>query len=211
MTASVWAVVVARTGPSAKKRLSTVLGPEERAALAEEMLREVLAACRGAGLATVAVVSTDDGARAARGLGVGAIVVEPAGMNQAVATGLGWVAGRGAAATLVLPGDVPLTEADDLRAIVAAGEAEPCVVVVPDRRGEGTNALFLRPTDAIAPAFEGASAARHLRLAEHRGARAVRLDLPRVALDVDTPEDLVELARASRGRVPAGTCRPAGQ
>ena len=72
--------------------------------------------------------------------------------------------------------------------------AGPCVVVVPDRHGTGTNALLLEPPDAIRPAFGPGSRERHLGLA----AGAVVDEVPGLLLDVDTPEDLAALHEARR-------------
>ena len=53
----VWAVVVARTGPSAKSRLALALSSAERSALAQRMLRAVLEACLRADLGGILVVT----------------------------------------------------------------------------------------------------------------------------------------------------------
>jgi 2-phospho-L-lactate guanylyltransferase len=194
-----WAVVVARTGPTAKSRLSTVLCPEERAALALAMLADVLAACAGAGLpGTVAVVDTDAGARVVGAAGAHALPDPGAGMNAAVAAGVRFAQARGAGAALVLPGDLPLVRPDDLRAVLAAATATPALVLVPDRAGRGTNALLLRPPHLVAPSFGPDSAARHADASARAGVHAVRLPLARFA-DVDIPPDLEWARRAGPG------------
>jgi 2-phospho-L-lactate guanylyltransferase len=95
---------------------------------------------------------------------------------------------------LVLPADLPAIGADDIAAILAAGDraGSPSVVVVPDRHGRGTNALLLDPPDAIDTAFGGGSRAAHawlaasseIALAEVTGRTGIDLDL-------DTPDDLL--------------------
>jgi 2-phospho-L-lactate guanylyltransferase len=191
-TQQVWAVVVARTGPTAKSRLALELSPAQRAALARRMLAAVLAACSGADLGGVVVV-TESEPGAALALQTGAIVLpDPgAGLNAAVSLGLDAVAQQApGTAALVLPGDVPLVEADDLRAIVeAAGDRPRVVVVVPDVAGRGTNALLVRPPQLIQPAFGEPSFLRHLNAASRRG-EAIRLDVPRLAIDIDDAERL---------------------
>jgi 2-phospho-L-lactate/phosphoenolpyruvate guanylyltransferase len=74
------------------------------------------------------------------------------------------------------------------------------VAIVPDRHLAGTNALVLSPPDAIEPSFGPGSLARHT-----AAARAAGLDysverVPTLMLDVDTPEDLAELAAALEDR-----------
>ena len=61
---------------------------------------------------------------------------------------------------------------------------------MPDRHGQGTNALVVSPPDAIAPAFGSESRAEHQRAATAAGARYLELDGP-LSLDLDTPADLI--------------------
>jgi len=182
----VWAVVVARTGNNAKSRLASALSPIERSALALRMLNLVLSACREADLAgTVVVTDTERGAALARSMTPG----DAGSRRRPELSGLtGPRCRRPAGARhggVGLPGDVPLVEPDDLRTIVnAAGDRPRVVVVVPDVAGRGTNALLVRPPHLIEPSFGEPSALRHLAAARRAG-EAIRLELPRLALDID--------------------------
>jgi 2-phospho-L-lactate guanylyltransferase len=195
----VWAVVVARTGPTAKSRLRQVLSPAERSAIAQRMLSAVLHACAAADLGG-SVVVTDDvrGARIAQAAGALFLPDPGAGLNAAVALGLDAVAQQPpGSAALVLPGDVPLVEPEDLLRIIAAATDEPRVVVaVPDANGRGTNALLIRPPQLIAPSFGEPSIERHLALARRRGT-AIRLELPRLSRDIDDPAHLDAWSQAA--------------
>lgn len=206
-----WAVVVARTGHTAKSRLAPALQPERRATLALAMLESILAACRAAGLGgTVAVVDSAEGVRRALAAGARAIREPGSGMNAAVALGVHEARARGAEAVLVLPGDVPLVTPNDLRSLVALLRHEQrAVAVATDEAGDGTNALGLRPPDVMAPAFGESSAWRHLAAGRRSGARVARLALPSLLLDVDTPEDLQRLRHAGWGAPRSPVARPA--
>lgn len=192
----VWAVVVGRTGANAKTRLGHALDPAERSALAVAMLTDVLRAANGAGLTgTIAVldppIAPVDGVM---------VVPDPGGgLDAAVTHGVRLAIERGATTAVVLAGDLPLLEADDVSALVAAAEGTRAVVVATDRHGSGTNALVLRPPDVIRPAFGPDSRARHLASTEAVGASARSTDPERVALDIDTPDDLAELTRRRPG------------
>jgi 2-phospho-L-lactate guanylyltransferase len=79
---------------------------------------------------------------------------------------------------------------------------ETYVAIVPDRHGEGTNALVLTPPTAIRPAFGEGSCARHVAAAREAGVPFAVEELASLALDLDTPADLVALTReieAKRG------------
>jgi 2-phospho-L-lactate guanylyltransferase len=86
------------------------------------------------------------------------------------------------------------------------------VAIVPDRHGEGTNALVLRPPGAIRPAFGEGSCARHVAAARDGGIPHAVEELPSLALDLDTPADLVALTgRVEDDRGAArGTARALG-
>ncbi|MBI2755972.1 MAG: 2-phospho-L-lactate guanylyltransferase [Chloroflexi bacterium] len=201
MSRDVWAVVVARLGPTAKSRLAPVLAAEERALLAWAMLGDVLEVVRSADLPIIAVVAGVAQPRDAR---CAAVVQDPGqGMNAAVAIGVQAARSAGATSVLVLPGNVPLATAAELRALLeAVDEAPPAVAVAHDRHGTGTNGLLLGPPNVIAPAFGMGSARRHVEAARSAGARAIRVDLSGLALDIDTPDDLCLLAnRGSAGQV----------
>jgi 2-phospho-L-lactate guanylyltransferase (CobY/MobA/RfbA family) len=82
--------------------------------------------------------------------------------------------------------------------VCAAGAYSPAVVVVATQDG-GTGALLRRPSRVINTAFgQSGSASGHLRLAAAVGIRPVKLDVPNLAFDVDTPSDL----RALDGKLP---------
>lgn len=98
----------------------------------------------------------------------------------------------GAQTVVLLPGDCPLLDAAELTA--ALRRSRPGRVgIVPDRHGTGTNALVLSPPGAIEPAFGPGSRERHRLLAEEAGMQPAIERLFSLALDIDTPADLVAL------------------
>ena len=106
--------------------------------------------------------------------------------------------------TALLPGDCPLLDPVELDSS-ARGIRGGCVGVATDRHGTGTNGLFLAPADAIGPAFGPGSRERHLDRARRAGYEAEELDIPSLALDLDTPDDLdalVSLLAETRSRTP---------
>ena len=115
---------------------------------------------------------------------VGEVVVANGGGGQgaAVAAALGRLEGR----VLVVNADLPCARAADLRALLAATPpGAVAIVAAPDGT---TNALCLPEPALFSPLYGPGSAARFLA----RGAVAV--DVPNLAADVDSLEDL-ELLR----------------
>jgi 2-phospho-L-lactate/phosphoenolpyruvate guanylyltransferase len=104
------------------------------------------------------------------------------GLNAALALAADGLAD--ADGLLVVAADLPLASASSIGRVLAAAAAAP-VVVVPSHDGDGTNVLAWHEPRSFAPRFGPDSAARHLSVPG-----AVRLDDQRLALDVDTVEDL---------------------
>ena len=97
-------------------------------------------------------------------------------------------------ALMVASCDLPLASADDLRRMAASascGGGRRSIVIVPDRAGTGTNALFLPAGAALPFRFGCESAANHVAAACHIRWSAVLLSVPGLAFDIDTPADYV--------------------
>jgi 2-phospho-L-lactate guanylyltransferase len=188
----------------AKQRLSPGLDPVLRRELAEAMFADVLDGVgRVEGLDGLIVVT---GGGVARQIAHNkcAVVVQDdeLGHNAAASLGIRTAIEMGADRVLLIPGDCPALDPDELDAFLARPTPPPATLIVPDRHGTGTNALLLAPPDAIEPAFGPDSCQRHLRLANAAGIRAQVVEVPSLAVDIDTPDDLdaLQTPPASRTR-----------
>lgn len=180
----------------AKARLAPALNGAERRSLALALFRDVLGAALACpALSGVAVASNDlDVLELAAAAGAQRLA-EPGGLNEALTSASGMLAERGTERLIVLAADLPLATPEELVTVAQAGAD---IVIVPAADG-GTNALALAP-GSIAFRFGPDSAARHEDEARSAGLRAVRLDLPGLAFDIDTPDDLARLREtAARG------------
>lgn len=174
----------------AKRRLGAELEPEGRALLARALWEDALDLCDSADFLRWWVVSDDpELAVEASDRGFAAVLDRGEGLNAALRDGIEAVKAAGAESITVLPCDVPLARADDLRDLLDTG-ATSDVVVVPSGRDGGTNGLYLAPPDLIRPQFGPASLQAHLALARRQGCRCSILPLSRLALDIDTPGDV---------------------
>ena len=91
---------------------------------------------------------------------------------------------------LVLPADLPLLTREDILALIERAKKPPVVVIAPDRREEGTNALLICPAGLIEYDFGPGSFRRHCERAQQAGARFEVVKLQSLSLDLDLPEDL---------------------
>jgi len=209
---STLAVIPVKPLGRALGRLSAVLTRSERRELQAAMLMDLLDACAACAALDGIVVVTSDAAAARLAAGHGAVVLPdhdpPQGMNPAVAVGQAHAAAAGHDAVLVLTADLPLVEAEDLTAAVAAASAgAPAVVVVPSRHGTGTNAILIAPPAVIPTRLGPDSRARHHAEAAAAGATITEVGLPWVGLDIDTPEDLALLIGTDRPSRARDACR----
>lgn len=192
-----YAVIPAKSFDGAKQRLATFLQPHERRTLMRAMLTDTLTACLQATALTGVGVVTADRAVADVASGLGAEVLwEPQaqGHSQAVAIGVQVCQQRGITVMLTLPGDLPLLTSDDVQAILQPTVPPVPVLLVPNHDALGTNAVLLTPPDCLPLAFGHDSFQRHLHLAAARALAVAIRRLPRVALDIDEPEDLAHFA-----------------
>jgi 2-phospho-L-lactate/phosphoenolpyruvate guanylyltransferase len=193
-----WAAVPVKECGLAKERLSPMLRPQTRQALALAMLEDVLAAVTATpGLAGLLVVTVDPEASrlAAR---YGARLVEAGareGHTGAVAAAARLLGAEGHAGMVTLPGDIPLVTPVELAQLLAAHPPAPSFTIVPSHDERGSNAIACSPPDAVPLRFGEDSFYPHLQAAEACGIRPNVLHLPGIALDIDNPEDVVSFLR----------------
>ena len=182
----------------AKQRLASVLDQSMRTELAHVMLADVVAAVAAFAGDEVALATTDPfAAELARRYGF-ELTRDESNISEtdAIETATRLCEARGVQSTLVIPGDVPLIEAADLRAIYQASP-DAGSVLVPSSDKRGTNAVLRRPASLFPLRFGNDSFMPHLAAAIATDKSCFVLSLPRIALDIDTPEDLRELAQAA--------------
>jgi 2-phospho-L-lactate/phosphoenolpyruvate guanylyltransferase len=189
------AVLPVKDFSEAKQRLRPGLDPQSRQELAEAMLLDVLEALGEAAVDEVVVVSAGERVRGiAHAYGAAAIEDSGAGHNAAAQLGVRAARTVGAQRVLLVPGDCPAMNPAELNELLARPVCAPSVLVVPDRHGTGTNALLLTPPDALAPSFGLGSRRRHVEHARAAGIDVEVVEVPSLALDIDTPDDLAALA-----------------
>ena len=173
---------------SAKQRLMPQLSPAERRDMMLAMLTRVAAAARASEIGPVALATSEPEAPALA-LALDVDVLSDGGLpwNEGLVHALEGVDGT-PTAVLYLAGDLPLLQADDLRAFVGAAPV-PGVAVARARDG-GSNAVLVTPPGVFTPRFgQRHSAEVHQVTATAMGLESRVVDIPGLALDVDTVED----------------------
>ncbi len=180
----------------AKERLSQVLDHTARQRLSLTMLEDVLAAAMAAAgtLVDAVYVATSDVEVMAIARTYGAVILEETEQrseSHSVDAASRTCAERGVDAVLTIPADIPAVRTEDIVAVLSAAiGSDRAVVLVPSRDGRGTNAIWRRPPLAIPSRFGFDSFRSHRSEAEGRGLAWMALEIPRLAVDIDEPEDL---------------------
>jgi len=197
----VFAVVPVKDLAGSKSRLAPVLNPGARAGLTLYTMGRVVGALGEAGVGDVCVVSPDPIVlNEALRRGAVPLSQRSRGLNPALEEGRARALAGDASTLLVLPADLPLLEAGDVRAVLEAAGDGPCAVVSPDGARAGTNALLSRPPDALPFLFGPESFQAHLHAARGRGLDLRVCERPHLAFDLDTAEDLDRLRQTGAPR-----------
>jgi 2-phospho-L-lactate guanylyltransferase len=184
-------IVLVKDFDTAKQRLSPVLDPPARRRLAIANAERAVRA--GAEVGPVLVVAgSEEAAALGRQLGADVLLeAEPSGQNPAAAAGIAQALREGAEEVLVVSSDLPLVTSAALGLLPDAADGKRPVVVAAAATGRGgTNALFLRPPDAVGLHFGDRSLAKFQADAAERHVTFVVIDDDQLALDLDEPGDL---------------------
>jgi len=181
----------------AKQRLRTVLEQSTCTELARAMLADVLGAIAEYHGDEVGLVTSDPYAVELGDAYRFEIIRDDTNLSEtdAIRMATEVCVSRGCTSTLVVPGDVPLIEPQDLLTIYRSAPDQGSVIV-PSRDKRGTNAILRRPAALFSLRFGNDSFIPHLGAAIATNTSSVVLSLPRLALDIDTPEDLEELVQS---------------
>lgn len=174
-------VLVPFAATEPKTRLAGVLTPEERVEFARAMLRDVCETVTEAG-GSPTVIST---------AGIESewpVVVDDRRLTPAVNARLD-------PPIAVVMADLALATPSALSRLFATGGD----VVIAPGLGGGTNALVVRHSDFFTD-YHGVSVTDHRRIAAEIDATVTTVDSFRLAVDIDEPEDLVELTLHSDGQ-----------
>ena len=178
---------------NAKKRLMSVLTPEERFGLAEAMLADTIRAVQGVRAAERIFVVTNYGPVADLAEKNGWEVLREERQiseSDSVDAASRICEERGVRNLLRLPLDLPLVQPGDIDELLNVGCASPALVIVPSRDGTGTNAMLRTPPTLFPSHFGNGSFAKHLAEAGRAGARIIVRRNSRLEMDVDDASDL---------------------
>lgn len=195
---TIWAIVPVKPLRLGKSRLSGVLSDDERTALNRMFLENTLRVLQQTpAVSQTLVVSRDPAALAiAREFGARTVLEDGSpDLNRALRRATLLARAFATRGVFILPADLPLLTPEDLKDFFSHACDKNCVTIAPDRHQDGTNALLILPGGLIDYIYGAGSFQRHCQAARSAGAQLKIVHNPRLALDLDTPDDLDEYKR----------------
>lgn len=204
---TLWAIVPVKPLKRGKSRLSSILSVTERTTLNQSMLVNTLKTLKSISeIDTVLVVSRDPAALAIARDFEARTVLENGSpeLNTALRRAAMVAKAYYANQILVIPADLPLVKVEHIKEFLRLSHQAPELIIAPDRRKDGTNALFINPADLIDFYYGPKSFNKHINAAKLKGAAIQIVESEVLGLDLDLPEDL-QILTDIEARVKAGT------
>jgi 2-phospho-L-lactate guanylyltransferase len=188
-----WAIVPIKPLQVGKSRLSGFLNDSERYLTCTTLFANTLMClAETMSIDQIAVVSRDlEAEHIGKLFGASHVVDETvSSLNFAVELGIRQAIINRVDGVVILPADIPLLSTGQLETAIDLCKTRKGMVIIPDRREDGTNALVLSPPDAIQLNFGPGSFKIHVNEALNRQINCVILRDPGMSLDLDTQDDL---------------------
>lgn len=196
-----WALVPIKRLDRAKRRLAPVLDSGLRAELVLAMLNDVLEVLAGVeSVSRILVVSNEPEAGSMLHAGKHEVFYSAAseGMNRELEQAAAYASSQGAQRVLVVHSDLPyLTEYAIRKFLTAAPKQGPHAAAC--KLGTGTNLLLLPLPLSIPLVFGKDSLRQFEELSARAGQELKVIHDPRLAEDVDDPDDYTRLSNPPRG------------
>ena len=190
---TIWAIVPVKPLRLGKSRLAGVISDDDRIQLNIKLLENTLKTLSQIQeIGQVLVVSRDANVLSiARNYGAKTILENGAPqLNKALMRATVFAQQHAIRGVLIIPADLPLISKSDILSLLRLGKEPPIVVISPDRREDGTNALLISPAGLIEYDFGPGSFERHCRRAKLAGVKLEIIKLSTLTFDLDIPEDL---------------------
>lgn len=198
---TLWAIIPVKPLKRGKSRLSSILTEEERTTLNQSMLVNILKTLRSINeVETVLVVSRDPSALTIAREWNAKTVLEDGSpeLNTALRRAATVAQAYHANEILVLPADLPLLRDEHIKEFLKQASHPPEIIIAPDRRNDGTNALYINPANLIDFYYGPGSFEQHKKAAQKAGAKIKIVDNEIFGLDLDLPEDLEKLSEIEK-------------
>jgi len=196
-----FALIPVKNLRKAKHRLSPLLEEQERYLLCLTMFEDVVnALIHSKSLDHIIVITSDNEVLTkAKDLGIKTLHDSGKELNESLTIATNYCMKIGAKNVTIVPIDIPLIKPEDIDEAISMDEnSEKMVVISPSKDGYGTNLLFRRPPNIIPTKYGVRSFEKHRKTALANNINFRVYKNPRIALDIDKPEDLIEFIKIGK-------------
>jgi len=193
---SLWAIIPIKPLRRGKSRLATVLSEEERKRLNQNLLIKTITCLKEIKeIDQILVVSYDPNALSlSRDFGVRTIQEgRHTNINSALRKGTMAALAFKASSILILPADLPNIDYQAVKGLILKMDRPPEIIITPDRKLNGTNALLMQPVGILDYDFGQWSFRKHIEQAERKKIHVEIYNNDKLAFDLDEPEDWLSL------------------
>ncbi len=197
-----WALVPIKPFSDSKTRLRSILTDVERYEISRTLFQNTMRVLNQIkSIQGIAVVSVERAESAACGEIHSPVtwIIErnPQGLNAALHQATLELQADGVEEIMILPADLPLLTREAVNALIDCRSSVPDgVIITPDHRRDGTNALVVSPPGAIPYFFGPHSFARHVMYAQKKGLNLTIFENEALSFDLDLPDDLFMIKKA---------------
>ena len=189
-----FAIVPVKRFDRAKSRLGMLLNKHERMQLSTLLLRRTVRILESStSVKKIVLVSSDAYAEKVARM-CGAVFLKEkiqCGVNSAVDTADKFCVDAGADATIVLPVDLPLLLPEDIDIVCEAALTEnPCIILCPSYKFDGSNMLLRKPCNIIKTSYDANSYLMHVFEGIRSDIKTKVLFNSRLMIDIDTVQDI---------------------
>ena len=199
---AVWAIVPVKPLAHSKSRLSGILNSDERMGLTVRLLKRTLETISHVPEIDKTLIVTNDPevVTITKSFNFDVCVEEnECGMNRALDRGMGVLKRNQVQSAIILPSDLPFLTVREIQVMIKMGSESKAMVIAPDRKKQGTNAIYYYSLDKVDFEFGPMSYEKHLKSAKANGVTVCVIESDSFGLDIDLPEDLM----IYRSRIPA--------
>ena len=185
-------IVIPMKAPAkAKTRLAGFLSDEKRHQLAIDLFRETLKFFNRHFSQHPILVVTESSfiAGIAKGYGASVLIEEQTGLRHAAECAAKWSIKHDFQSQLLIPADIAQLDVQEITELLSVSRANQSVVISP-ATDDGTNALITTPPNVIPFLYGTNSSLAHQRVALMKAIECTVVNLPKLALDIDTPDDI---------------------
>jgi len=190
---SLWAIIPIKPLSRGKSRLSSVLSDQERENLNHNLLnRSINCLKQVQEIDQIIIISHDPAVLSlSREFGVKTLQENRnTNLNNALRKATQAAKAFNATKLLIIPADLPFMMPEDLISMIYKSKSAPEIIIAPDRKMYGTNALFINPTGILDYDFGQWSFKKHIEQAERKKISVVIYNNDRLGFDLDLPEDM---------------------